>query len=419
MSRLGHQVKNGLGWLKGFGGIGGTPKPGPPVPVPQAKMSYQGMQNGVDLLLAYPNTSQEQFSQYFGLPWVQGSIIYNATKVTIANGGTAMNTHLPAPDPHTPLPVPTSQTQQHNAQPVQHLPPTVSGNQGVTSMMTPQELRNRRLWRVEQAKGLVEHRHIKVMLVFLDWVCVIGPFWILLFTTSEVGQLFTKKAFNMADQTSLNVYGAALFGEVILAGLTFISQYMGGHLDDLERDSEAYKRLRGKYYGVTALWLIFAGISAAASYVYYVNLWHPQNLLGHAVVVGRVSIYTFGEYACAKYLCWRRHTLEILAREEQKRGEIYLMMEQQEATRIQKEAEAELHLRQVQLNLENQEHSAKMAHDTQSIISNAAVSFLGQFTRTLDAVMNGVLENVNRQLAEAQKQGEVNVTEVKDKKDEM
>ena len=80
------------------------------------------------------------------------------------------------------------------------------------------------------------------------------------------------------------------------------------------------------------------------------------------------------------------------------KGEIYEEMERQEAHRIEREAEADLHLRQIQIQIMSQERNAKIANDVQEIMSQASVKFLGQFTTAIDAVMNNVLHNVNQRL---------------------
>jgi hypothetical protein len=267
-----------------------------------------------------------------------------------------------------------------------------------TTTMTREELRTRRLARVENASNLVEGLHIKVMLRFLDMLCLIGPFWILVFTTSEDGQLFTGKPFNIHSQTSINLYATALFGECILAGLTFLWQYANAYRHTLDHDSTEYQSLSRWILGMACTWMLFAAISALGQFVYLRGIWHPADDYGYLLIAGRVTLYTAGDWACAKYLGWRVTTLRKIAQEEKAKGEIYEELERQEASRIQKEAEADMHLRQIQIQIESAERSARISNEVQEIMSKSAVRFLGQFTSTVDAVMNNVLENVNERL---------------------
>src|SRR5262249_15495878 len=150
--------------------------------------------------------------------------------------------------------------------------------------------------------------------------------------------------------------------------------------------------------GLCLTWLFFAAISALGQFIYLRGIWLPKDIWGYTLIVGRVTIYTLGDWACAKYLGWRVTTLRKSAQEEKVKGEIYEEMERQEAHRIEHEAEADLHLRQIQIQIMSQERNAKIANDVQEIMSQASIKFLGQFTTAVDAVMNNVLHNVNQRL---------------------
>src|SRR5690348_3354258 len=80
------------------------------------------------------------------------------------------------------------------------VPPTITIQRNTqmpisTTTMNPEQLKARRMARVENAKGLVESLHIKVMLKYVDVICLVVPFAIIFLTTSELGQLFTGKPF--------------------------------------------------------------------------------------------------------------------------------------------------------------------------------------------------------------------------------
>jgi hypothetical protein len=236
------------------------------------------------------------------------------------------------------------------------------------------------------------------MLRFLDVLCLVTPFWIFLFTTSEIGQLFTHKSFDIYNQTSWNAYAPALIGEAVFAGLTFLWQYAGVYRNTLERHTEDYLTLNRWVMGLAGTWCLFAVISALGQFVYLRSIWQPTDIFGYALIVGRVTLYIGSEWACARYLGWRVTTLHKIAQEEKVKGEIYAELEQQEADRIQKEAEADMHLRHIQIQIQSAERNARIANDVQEIMSQSAVKFLGQFTGAVDAVMNNVLHNVNKRL---------------------
>ena len=279
-----------------------------------------------------------------------------------------------------------------------------------TTNMSLDELKARRMARVEAATGLVEPMHVKVMLRFVDGVCTIVPFAIILLTTSELGQLFTGKPFNIADQTSLNMYGAALMAESVFGACTFIWQYALTYLNSLSSEQER-SRMEAFTKGLGLTWGLFALISALGQFVYLRSIWHPANtdFFVYTLIVARVAMFVGSDWACAKYLGWRIHTLKRIAQEEKAKGEIYEEIEQQEASRMQKEAEADAHMRQIKINAETAVRNARMATEVQEIMSKSATKFLEQFMGTLDNVMNGVLENVNARLESPDIEGEVKV----------
>lgn len=335
---------------------------------------------------------------------------------SIGKGFTLFQAPLP-PDPGANVPsVPSTTTNVEKTEDQQ------SANQGetvirrnpalplTTTTMTREELKARRMARVEGAANLVEHFHVKVMLKFLDFLCLVTPFWIILFTTSEVGQLFTNKAFDWTDQTSWNAYAPALLGEAVFAGLTFIWQYAEAYRRTLDSHSQEYVEMGKWVTGLSITWYVFAAISALGQFVYLRHIWHPTDadVFTYALIIGRVTLYIGSDWACAKYLGWRVMTLKKIAQEEKIKGEVYAEMERQEADRKQREAEADRHMRNIEIQIQTEERNAKIAGDVQEIMSKSAVKFLGQFTNTVDAVMNNVLKNVNERLELTQAQdGEV------------
>ncbi len=283
-------------------------------------------------------------------------------------------------------------------------PPTITIQQNTTmpistTNMTPEQLKARRIARVENARGLVESLHIRVMLKYVDVLCLVVPFAIVFLTTSELGQLFTGKAFNWQDQTSINMYLAALIAESVYAGCTFIWQYAESYKASLEGVEER-ARMERFTLGLALVWILFSAISAIGQFYYLKSFWHPKDsdVLAYTLIVARVAILIGADFACAKYLGWRVTTLRKLAQEEKARGEAYQEIEKQEARRREIEAESDLHLAQIDQAIETQKRNAKITNEVQEIMSQAATKFLSQFTGTVESVMNNVLENVNDRL---------------------
>lgn len=276
-----------------------------------------------------------------------------------------------------------------------------------TATMSPEELKARRTARVENASNLVESFHVKVMLRFLDTVCLLGPFWILVFTTSEVGQLFTGQSFNWQNQTSVNMYATALFGECILAGLTFVWQYALAYRNGLELRSEEYQRTNKMIRGMGLTWLLFAGVSALGQAVYLHSVWTAGDWWSYVLIGGRVTLYTAGDWACAKYLGWRVNSLRKIAQEEKAKGEVYQELARQEGQRRKIEKQSDQEIKSIDVAIKAQERAVSAANNVQDIMSKAAEKFLKQFTGTIDNVMNTALASVNDKVRGPVEEGEV------------
>lgn len=268
-----------------------------------------------------------------------------------------------------------------------------------TTNMTPEQLKARRMARVENARGLVESVHIKVMLKYVDVLCLIVPFAIVFLTTSELGQLFTGKPFNITDQTSINMYLASFIAEAVYAGCTFIWQYAEGYKASLE-DAEEQAKMNRFTIGLALVWVLFSAISAIGQFYYLKTYWKPKSLdnFTYTLIIARVVILIGSDFACAKYLGWRITTTKRIAQEEKAKGEAYQEIEKQEARRREMEAESDLHIAQIDQAIETQKRNAQITNDVQEIMGQATTKFLGQFTETIDSVMNNVLQNVNSRL---------------------
>jgi hypothetical protein len=323
------------------------------------------------------------------------------TKIKDAIGrsfGMFYNPHLTATEDQpttTPLPASDKDTGKDKAITIRRK----TSEPLTTANMSLDELKARRIARVEGASNLVESFHVKVFLRFLDGLCLIGPFWILIFTTSEVGQLFTGKGFNWQDQTSVNMYATALFGECILAGLTFLWQYALAYRNGLDVGTGEYQQVSKLIRGAGWTWLLFAGVSALGQAYYLHTIWTAGGWWSYLLIGGRVTLYTAGDWACAKYLGWRVTSLRKIAQEEKAKGEVYQEMARQEAQRRKIEKQSDQEMKSIDIAIASQDRAANAANNVQDIMSKAAEKFLGRFTKTIDNVMNSALASVNDRLA--------------------
>jgi hypothetical protein len=266
--------------------------------------------------------------------------------------------------------------------------------------MTREELRARRIRRIEKASNIVEGKHIKVMLFAMDATCLVGPFYIAFMTTSELGQLFTNgKPFTWSDQTSLNMYGAALFGEIILMCLTFFSQYIRSYVHSLDPRSEEYQKTSKVANGAMYTWYVFAAIGALGQAYYLYHYWQPQaNLFTWLLIIGRVCIYTGGDYVCAKYLAWRMPTLKKLMIEEREKSQMYDDMEKQEADSLKREKEAEAHIRSIEIEVESKDRRAEMIGNVEKTVSEATTTAVSRVAQIMDSALSKAMNVVNKQL---------------------
>jgi hypothetical protein len=271
----------------------------------------------------------------------------------------------------------------------------------VTSLnMTLEQLKARRLARPEKATNVVEGFHIRVMLRILDGIALLGPFYITLMTTSELGELFTNgKALDWKDQTSINMYGAALFGEVILLGLTFISQYMRSYLYSLESDLPEYESTKRIADGAMLMWYLFAAIGALGQGVYLYNYWHPAaNLFNWLLIIGRVCIYTGGDYVAARYLCWRIPSLTKLIREDRERDKLYEEMERADAERLKRTKEADAHIRKVEIEMENAERRNEVMGNVERKYGEVVTQAFGKVSSMMDKVFDKTIAEVDAKM---------------------
>src|SRR5579871_5648683 len=266
--------------------------------------------------------------------------------------------------------------------------------------MTPEALKARRIARIERASGLLQTPHVKIMLHVLDAIALIGPFYIMTMTTSELGELFTNgKPFSWQDQTSVNMYGAAFFGEAILLGLTFISQYIRSYEQSLSSDSPERLEIEKLSNGAIRVWWLFAAIGALGQAVYLYNYWHPAgNWIYYLLILGRVCIYTGGDYVAAKYLCYRIPTLKRTIMEEQERSKAYTGLEQVEAESRKREKEADAHMKNIDREIAQKDRRDAMIGNVEIKLSEATTKTVGRVTDLLDGIFVNALAEINQRL---------------------
>ena len=266
--------------------------------------------------------------------------------------------------------------------------------------MSREVLKARRVARIEKAANITEGTHVKVMLHTMDVACLAGPFYIAFMTTSELGQLFTNgKPFKWDDQTSINMYGAALFGEIILMCLTFFSQYIRSYLGMLDTGSEEYPRIEKIANGAMLTWYGFAAIGALGQAYYLYTFWAPHGSVAQMIftwilIIGRVCIYTGGDYVCAKYLAWRIPSLKKLMQDENMKSLMYESLEKQDAESLKREKEADAHIRNIELEIESKDRRAETLGNIEKTVADAATTAVGRVGQLIDKQLERAIEGL-------------------------
>lgn len=241
--------------------------------------------------------------------------------------------------------------------------PTADGVRLNTSVMTPEQLRIRRMNIVEGAKfGRPSHERFMLFLLKL-WLFV-GPISFVALTTSEVAYILTSLV-PRGDTADYVIAGGALFIDLAMMFVTFGVAIKRRDLAE-KRDSGGVvsKREEGEIALGTVMWLVFAVInivSQSAFLLHVISLSHQSNMtILYVFVASRVAGFILGDASTAFFLAKVDGSLlKLIARGEREKGAIYREIAQAEGERKTIEAKAETDILLLQIKVQQEKEDAE------------------------------------------------------------
>jgi uncharacterized membrane protein len=227
-----------------------------------------------------------------------------------------------------------------------------------TSLMTPEELRIRRMNMIEGSKfGRPAHEHF--MLLLLKVWLFIGPIAFVALTTSEVAYILIKLV-PPGDDASYVIGGGALFIDLAMMFVTFgVAIKRRDLAEKRESGTPVSKREEAEVWLGTAMWLVFAIINIISQTAFLVHVIGNQNdTLLYVFVAARVVGFILGDASTAFFLAKiDGGHLRLIARGEREKGAIYREIAQAEGERktIEAKAEAEITLLQIKVQQEKED----------------------------------------------------------------
>ncbi|GCE17546.1 hypothetical protein [Dictyobacter kobayashii] len=230
-----------------------------------------------------------------------------------------------------------------------------------TSLMTPEQLRIRRMNLVEGAK-FGRPAHERFMLFLLKFWLFLGPIAFVALTTSEVAYVLTRLV-PAGDTADYVIAGGALFIDLAMMFVTFGVAIKRRDLEE-KRESGGIvsKREEGEIWLGTGIWLVFALIniiSQTAFLLHVIGQSHDANMtILYVFIASRVAGFILGDASTAFFLAKVDGSpLKLIARGEREKGAIYREIAQAEGERktIEAKAEAEILLLQIKVQQEKED----------------------------------------------------------------
>ncbi|HEU5373834.1 MAG TPA: hypothetical protein VFV38_00190 [Ktedonobacteraceae bacterium] len=233
-----------------------------------------------------------------------------------------------------------------------------------TSDMTQEQLRARRLRRVESAK-VARPFHEAIMLLALKCWLVIGPPAFVVLTTSEVAYIFAA-LLPPGDSGDKIILFGALFVDLAMMFTTFgVAIKRRDLAEKREVQGAVTKREEAEVWFGTGLWLVFAAINIIGQSAFLLRIVqanpNPGNLtLIYLFIAARVTGFILGDACTAFFLAKvESSALKLIARSEREKGMLYADMADAEGKRQIMEAEAEARILLIQLEVQQKQRDAE------------------------------------------------------------
>jgi hypothetical protein len=241
---------------------------------------------------------------------------------------------------------------------------TADGQPLTTSEMTQEQLRARRIRRVESAK-VARPVHESIMLFALKLWLVLGPPVFVALTVFEVAYIFSS-LLPPGDSGDKIIFFGALFVDLAMMFTTFgVAIKRRDLAEKREVQGSVSKREEGEVWFGTALWLIFAAINIIGQSAFLLRIVqgnpNPGNLtLIYLFIAARVTGFILGDACTAFFLAKVDSSpLKLIARSEREKGTIYADIADAEGKRQVAEAEAECKILLLRLDAQQKKEDAE------------------------------------------------------------
>jgi hypothetical protein len=230
--------------------------------------------------------------------------------------------------------------------------------------MTQEQLRTRRIARVEAAK-VARPLHETVMLfAFKVWL-VLGPPAFVVLTVFEVSYIFAA-LLPPGDSGDKIIFFGALFVDLAMMFTTFgVAIKRRDLADKREVNGSVPKREEAEVWFGTFLWLVFATINIIGQPAFLLRIVqdnpNPGNLtLIYLFIAARVTGFILGDACTAFFLAKVDSSpLKLIARSEREKGNFYTDLADADGKRQIAEAEAEAKLTLIALEVQQKKEDAE------------------------------------------------------------
>jgi hypothetical protein len=232
-----------------------------------------------------------------------------------------------------------------------------------TSEMTQEQLRERRLRRIEAAK-VARPLHEAIMLGALKVWLLLGPPAFVALTTSEVAYIFAQ-LLPPGDAGDTIILLGALFVDLAMMFTTFGVAIKRRDLAEKREGEPVTRREEAEVWFGTGLWLVFAAINSVGQAAFLLRIVqanaHPGNLtLISLFIVARVTGFILGDACTAFFLAKVDGSpLKLIARSEREKGRIYKEVGNAESERKIAEAETEARVTLIDMEVQQKREDAE------------------------------------------------------------
>src|SRR6266851_4361439 len=232
-----------------------------------------------------------------------------------------------------------------------------------TSSMTAEQLKARRIERVENAR-VGRPFHEQVMLFFLKCWLLVGPVAFVVLTAAEVAYILTHLVAPGDRNGQIIIWAGAMFIELAMMFTTF---GLGIKRHEVAERREAYGHVEPAQERMvlvgTLMWLAFAAINVigqSAFLFHVIAASSDSNLtLLYVFVASRVVGFILGDAGTAFFLGHvDSNDVRLLARAEHERGKLYMDLADAESKRRLLEAEADSKIKLMEIKVQQEQADA-------------------------------------------------------------